>query len=51
MLKIFIFIYIIVSNFGKVVNMISIVGLDVGNITTVCVSDDKNVVIESRLKE
>ena len=31
--------------------MISIVGLDVGNITTVCVSDDKNVVIESRLKE
>ena len=31
--------------------MISIVGLDVGNVTTVCVSDDKSIVVESRLKE
>lgn len=28
-----------------------IVGLDVGNLTTVCVSEDKEIVFESRLKE
>lgn len=31
--------------------MINIVSIDVGNITTVGVSDDKNIVVESRLKE
>lgn len=31
--------------------MINIASIDVGNITTVGVSDDKNIVVESRLKE
>lgn len=31
--------------------MVNIVGLDIGNITTVCISDDKSLIVESRLKE
>lgn len=37
--------------FGKGGNMTSIVGLDIGNITTVCVSNNESIVLESRLKE